>query len=110
MGWGASGGMGGVPRHGHMYVHARTCMKPEDKHVRKLQMAATMEAAMFIMFKHACMCLRTCVHVCVCMCMHACAWGVHHPTQPSPTHPHTPQSGTPQISKNAIRLEQIEIF
>ena len=41
MGWSASGGMGGVPRHVHMHVHARTHTKRKDKHVRKLQMAAT---------------------------------------------------------------------
>ena len=96
MGWGASGGMGGVPRHVHMHVHARTCTKREDKHVRKLQMAATMEAAMFIMFNmHACVCARACA------CVHArahvrtCMGGA--PTQPHPhppTHP-PPRGGTP---------------
>ena len=67
-------------------------------------MAATMEAAIFIMFNmHACVC----AHACTCMCAH-----VHgrcpHPTPPPPTHPPTPQGGTPQISKNAIRLERIQ--
>ena len=63
-------------------------------------MAATMEAAMFIMFNmHACVCAR----VCACMCTHL--WGVPKPN-PTPT----PQGGTPQISKNAIRLERFEIF
>ena len=68
-------------------------------------MAATMEAAIFIMFNmHACMC----AHACMCMCM--CAYVGGAPTQPHPpTHP--PPRGVPlQISKNAIRLEQIEIF
>ena len=75
MGWGAFGGMGGVLRHMHMHVHACTCTKHEDKHVRKLQMAATMEAAMFIMFNmHACLCAH--------------AWGVP-PPNPTPTHPPT---------------------
>ena len=105
MGWGASGGMGGVPRYMHMHVHTRTHMKHEDKHVRKLQMAATMEAAIFIMFnKHACVC------ACACACVHA---RVHahmcgrcpHPTPLPHTHP-----PTPQISKNAIILERIKIF
>ena len=61
-------------------------------------MAATMEAAMFIMFNmHACVCARM--------------WGVPplNPT-PTPTHPPTHPGGTPQISKNAIRLERIKIF
>ena len=95
MGWGASGGMGGVPRHVHMHVHARTCTKREDKHVRKLQMAATMEAAMFIMFNmHACVCARACV------CVRACAHthvhgGCPHPTPPLPTHPSNPTQPTP---------------
>ena len=97
----------------HTHVHARTCTKREDKHVRKLQMAATMEAAMFIMFNmHACVCARACVCVCVrvCMCTCARAWGVP-PPNPTPTHPPThPQGGAPQISKNAIRLERIKIF
>ena len=82
MGWGASGGMGGVPRHVHTHVHARTRTKREDKHVRKLQMAATMEAAMFIMFNmHACVC----AHV-----FHARA----HMHGGCP-HPPTPQGGYP---------------
>ena len=117
------GAWGGVPRHVYMHVHARTCTKHEDKHVRKLQMAANMEAAMFIMFNmHACMCARAC------MCMRACA-RVHmnggvpppnptptptptHPTPPPPPPPPTHPAGgvPPQISKNAIRLERIKIF
>ena len=53
-------------------------------------MAATMEAAMFIMLNiHACVCAR------------ACMWGAL--TQ---FHPQNPSRGVPpQISKNAIRLE-----
>ena len=67
-------------------------------------MAATMEAAMFIMFNmHACVC--TCA--CTCMHMHVHAQGV---PPPNPTHPPTPHGVPPQISKNAIRLERIEIF
>ena len=96
MGWGASGGMGGVPRHVYMHVHARTRTKREDKHVRKLQMAATMEAAMFIMFNmHACVCARACA------CVHARAHvrgGCPHPTPLPPTHPPTPQGGYPPKS------------
>ena len=65
-------------------------------------MAATMEAAMFIMFNmHACVCARACA----CTCM----GGAPTPTHPH-THPPTHQGGTPQISKNAIKLERIEIF
>ena len=105
MGWGHLGAWGGVPRHVHTHVHARTCTKCEDKHVRKLQMAATMEAAMFIMFNmHACVCAR----VCACVSVHVCG-GYPHPTPPPPTHP-PPRGVLPQISKNAIRLERIKIF
>ena len=70
-------------------------------------MAATMEAAMFIMFNmHACVCARACM--CVCMCAHVYVReGCPHPIHP---HPPTPRGVPPQISKNAIRLEQIEIF
>ena len=57
-------------------------------------MAATMEAAMFNM------------HACVC----TCACGVPPPNPAPITHPPTPLGGTPQISKNMIRLEGIEIF
>ena len=72
-------------------------------------MAATMEAAMFIMFNmHACVC------ACACVCLHACAcvwgarvWGV---PPPNPTPTQLPTRGYPQISKNEIRLERIEIF
>ena len=106
MGWGASGGMGGVPRHVHTHVHARTRTKREDKHVRKLQMAATMEAAMFIMFNmHACVCARA--YACVRARAHV-RGGCPHPTPPPPTHP--PGGVPPQISKNAIKLERIKIF
>ena len=93
-----------------MHVHARTCTKREDKHVRKLQMATTMEAAMFIMFNmHACVCARAyaCVRARARAHVHG---GCPHPTPPPPTHPPTPQGVPPQISKNAIRLERIEIF
>ena len=63
-------------------------------------MATTMEAAMFIMFN---------IHACVCACMHVrTCMGV---PPPNPTSTHPPPRGVPsQISKNAIRLEQIDIF
>ena len=115
--WGGGRWVGGhlgawrdVPRHVHMHVHARTHMKCEDKHVRKLQMAATMEAAMFIMFNmHACVRAR----VCACVRMRArvhVRGGCPHPTPPPPPPTHPPGGVPSQISKNAIRLEQIKIF
>ena len=53
-------------------------------------------------------CMHVCTHIrtCVCTCTHA--WWVP-PLNPTPTHP-PPRGGTPQISKNAIRLERIKIF
>ena len=47
--------------------------------------------------------VHTCVHVCACMCVCVCVGGA--PTQPQP-----PGGVSPQISKNAIKLERIEIF
>ena len=69
-------------------------------------MAATMEAAMFIMFNvHACVCAHACMRVHMCTCV-----GVS-PSNPTPNQsPTHPQGSTPQISKNVVRLEQIEIF
>ena len=51
--------------------------------------------------------MHVCVHVCAhaCMHVHMCG-GCPHSTPPPPTLQGVP----PQISKNAIRLEQIEIF
>ena len=72
--------------------------------LEKLQMAATMEAAMFNMHACVCACVRMCVHV------RMCVGGA--PTQPHPhppTHP-PPRGVPPQISKNTIRLERIKIF
>ena len=85
-------GAWGCPRHMHMHEML-------NKHVRKLQMAATMEAEMFNM--HAC----AYMHVCACMCTYV--WQCPHPTSPPSTHS---QGDTLEISKNAIRLEQIKIF
>ena len=66
-------------------------------------------------WRQPCLSCLTCMHVCVhvrvhvyvCMCMCTCMGGA--PTQLH-SHPPTPQGGTPQISKNTIKLEQIEIF
>ena len=91
-----------------MHTHARNT---KDKHVRKLQMAATMEAAMFIMFNmHACVC------ACACACMHAhvhahMCGGCLHPTPPPQTHPPTPQGGyPPKLVKMQSDLNESEYF
>ena len=63
-------------------------------------MAATMEAAMFIMFNmHACVCAAACTYVTA--CAQVCN-DESNPPPPTPTHPPIPQGGTPQISKSAI--------
>ena len=107
-GRGCLGAWGDVPTHVHMYKC--TCI-----HVQKLQMAADMEASMFIMFNmHVCACVHACVHVCACMHVHVCtcvhAWDTPHTPilMPTPsTHLPPPQGGTPGINQNSIELELI---
>ena len=59
-------------------------------------------------------CMHVCAHVrarvCVHVCVHTCVGSA--PTQPHPHPPNhpPPRGGTPQVSKNAIRLERIKIF
>ena len=79
-GW-VDGGVGGrgAPTHAHM--HAHTCTHAHT-HVQKLQMAADMEASMFIMFMHVCACI--CMYVGACMCV----WD-------TPTHPYQPPPHLP---------------
>ena len=76
----------------HMHMHTRTFI-----HVKKLQMAADMEACMFSMFH---MHVRACVHACVHVRVHACMHGtpLHTPmSTPTPIHPSvTPQGVDPQ--------------
>ena len=64
-------------------------------------------------------CMHVCAHVCarMCMRMRMCVGGAPtqphpHPPNPTPTHlpTHPPGGYPPQISKNTIRLERIEIF
>ena len=67
-------------------------------------------------WRQPCLSCSTCMHVCAHVCVHVCVHaymcgGCSHPAPPSPTHPPThPPGGYPQISKNAIRLQRIEIF
>ena len=77
-------------------MHMRTCI-----HIKKLQMAADMEASMFSMFSmfnmqvHVCVCVHVCVHACACVC----AWDAPHTPIPTPTpiHPSaTPRRGDPR--------------
>ena len=63
-------------------------------------------------WRQPCLSCLTCMHVCVHMHVHACI-RMHVCTciGGAPTHPPThPPGGTPQISKNAVRLERIKIF
>ena len=52
-----------------------------------------------------CLCVHACMCMCVCMCMHACGAPPYPPT-PCPS----PELQGSQISKNAIKLEQIKII
>ena len=53
------------------------------------------------------------VYVCMCVCIHVGACGAHGGTPkhatPSPPTPHPQELSGPQITKNAIKLEQIKI-
>ena len=85
-------GYGGAPRHVHTYLLICTHMKCYNQHVRKLQMATTMEAAMFIMLNTCmCVCTHMCAHACMCMCVCMCVGVAPHPNH----HPPTPKGGSP---------------
>ena len=97
--WGGGRWMGGhlgacgVSPHTHtcMHMHTRTFI-----HVKKLQMAANMEASMFSMFNmHVCVCMHACECMCVCTCI---GHPPTHPYQPPPpsTHLPLPQGVHPQ--------------
>ena len=80
-GWGASGGMGGVPPHTH--AHARTCTHAHLYMYRNCKWPPT--------WRHPCLACLTCmcVHACVraCACVHA--WDTLTHTHAHP-HPHPP--------------------
>ena len=99
--WGGADGCGGIwgrgaPRHVHTCVLICPHMKCYNQHVRKLQMATTMEAAMFIMFNTCmCVCAHICSHACMCMCVHM-SGGLPPPNLTPTTHPPThPPQGAP---------------
>ena len=102
MGWGASGDMG-------VSLDTCTCM---HAHARNAKINMLQNCKWPPPWRQPCLSCLTCMHVCACMraCVCACAraWGVP-PLNPTP-HPPTPRGVPPQISKNAIRLEQIKIF
>ena len=105
-------GMGQCPytcAHAHACTrtHACTCI-----HEQKLQMAANMEASMFIMFSmHVGVWVHVYMHVHICACVHS-GWVTPHTNTPSPqsTHLPHPQGGTRGISQNSIALELIEVI
>ena len=84
--------MGGVPRRMCMHAHARNA---------KINMLENCKWPP--PWRQPCLSCLTCMHVCACVC--TCVGGA--PTQ---SHPHPLGGYPPQISRNAIRLEQIEIF
>ena len=84
-GWGASGGMGGVPTHMHMHAHACTCTHAHLHMYRNCKWLPT--------WRHpclACLACLTCMCVRVFMCVHACAC-IHawHTSSHTHTHPHS---------------------
>ena len=106
-------GLGGIWGHGG--VSLDTCT---HAHARNAEINMLGNCKWPPPWRQPCLSCLTCMHVCVHMCAHAHVraymhGGYPYPTPPPPTHPPTPQGGTPpppQISKNTIRLERIEIF
>ena len=81
MGGGASGGMGGVPKHMHMHAHARTCTHAHLYMYRNCKWPLT--------WRHPCLACLACM--CVCVCMPACMGHLpRHPYQPPPPSTHLP--------------------
>ena len=105
-------GLGGIWGHGGVSLDMCThmCM---HTHARNTKINMLGNCKWPPPWRQPCLSCLTCMHVCahvhahVCMHMHTCV-GVP-PPNPTPIHP-PPRCGTPQISKNAIRLERIEIF
>ena len=113
-------GLGGIWEHRGVSLDmcTRTCM---HAHARNAKINMLENCKWPPPWRQPCLSCLTCMHVCahvrVCACVCVCArahahvrGGCPHPTPPPPTHPPTPRGGTPQISKNAIRLERIKIF
>ena len=115
--WGGGRWVGGIWGHGRVSLDmcTRTCT---HAHARNTKINMLRNCKWPPPWRQPCLscltCMHVCVHVraCVCMCVHVrtCVWGAHHPIPPPSIHPPTPRWVPPQISKNAIRLERIEIF
>ena len=77
-GWGASGGMGGVPPHTHACTHTHLYM------YRNCKWPPT--------WRHPCLACLTCMCMHVCMCVHVCMHGTPptHPYPPTPPSTHLP--------------------
>ena len=81
-GWGASGGMGGLPTHMHMHMHACTCTHAHLYMYRNCKWPPT--------WRHPCLaCLACLTCMCVCACIHVCVcvhvWDTPHTPMPTPT-------------------------
>ena len=60
------------------HMHTCTCMSHQKLHVKKLQMATTMEAAMFIMidmYGYVCAYVFAHAYMCACACICIQVWG-----------------------------------
>ena len=100
-------------------THACACACMRNRHDNFMQMAAPIGISHweFPMISYVrarvCACMRARARACAHMrggCPHPPPPPPNHPPPPPPNHPPTPWAGTPQISKNAIRFERIEIF
>ena len=106
-------GLGGIWGHGGVSLDTCTCTYTHT-HTRNVKINMLENCKWPPPWRQPCLSCLTCMHVCahVRVCMHVCMCVGGAPTQPhpySPTHP-PPRGVPPQISKNMIRLERIEIF
>ena len=90
---GVSGGMGSVPPHTRMYVHACTCMHTCVYMYRNCKWLPT--------WRHPCLACLACL---TCMCMCACMYGTP-PTHPYPSPPPSTHLPPPQgDSQNQLKF------
>ena len=91
----------------HICINTHACITKTYVNVKKLQIAATMEAAMFIMINmYGYVCVNVCVHMHE--YVHKSGTDSTHPNLHPTTHPPA-TGGTPENSINSISLEQIKI-
>ena len=85
-------GHGGFPTHVHMHIHAHTHTHTKINMLRNCKWPPPWRQPCLSCLTYMHVCLHMRAHAGMCVCMRTC------------------MGGAPQISKNAIRLERIEIF